>query len=794
MAKRQITIDDGSKGRKQVALNLNPVALTPTVNSAGGNYRVAVQATPLTTSAMQLSKSLKQGVAAYGQAVEIGTKKGTEDAANMSDEDYDKFLQKGLDPEAKSLFGHTKAYNRKLSERYYATEIPTKLAALSSDMFKNYYDYKDPAAFEAALEARTGEVYAEADELLGGNVFGEQANNVLKAATRANFIGNEVEKFNRELPRRNQEMATETISRQIADVDETNIDSLFTIATKAFEGNVGILGKRAAAQAVFSSVQIRLETLIASDSSSDHDIADAIFDEIGGGKDEEKLVAGQELFATPERQLKLAELEKKLETRVEGSFRDAQQDAAVYSNAIQADLIGLDDEDKAKIVLDAKIKELHSSGSLDGEPLENGKAVDMLIIDLNKLKSNQYLFRQQHKANYIRQTSIQKEIMNDSVEAFLAADMAASGIYRVNTSVTRTPNPQMTDKGRELVAAYNLKSSQMYSALLESVSMIKDEEKRRMAYQKKETDELLPAMKEWFDKTTNAVINAPVTEAAQTRQDDVTNYLTEADRAKIAKSALNEDQTRELQDILIQKNKDEEAAQLAADVFQTAFTSKTPNTKVDADGNRLLKASNSGDVEGMRASYDKAVEEDVINGEAERIALHAQLRASYTGLTSVAEGGPKILRMGSSPQDRAYRDYKNNGPFWNKDDMFEIMEKKKKMVLNYHRYGVKISELVNDRAEYKSLSYERPDEKPTISEMFGGKYKVDFNVFPIIVNGSAEASMTIVRDYFLWKEKAIDTPFISGDYGKVAEVYGLSINELMTSQRTYFTTQKFITD
>ena len=54
MAKKQITIDDGSKGREQVALNLNPVALTPTVNSAGGNYRVAVQQTPLTNSAMQL--------------------------------------------------------------------------------------------------------------------------------------------------------------------------------------------------------------------------------------------------------------------------------------------------------------------------------------------------------------------------------------------------------------------------------------------------------------------------------------------------------------------------------------------------------------------------------------------------------------------------------------------------------------------------------------------------------------------------------------------------------------------
>lgn len=384
--------------------------------------------------------------------------------------------------------------------------------------------------------------------------------------------------------------------------------------------------------------------------------------------------------------------------------------------------------------------------------------------------------------------------MNDSVEAFLAADMADSGIYRVNTSVTRTPNPQMTDKGRELMAAYNLKSSQMYSALLESVSMIKDEEKKLQAFQDKETNELLPAMKEWFDKTTNAVINAPVTELAQTRKDDVTNYLTEDDVAKIAKSALNEDQTRELQDILIQKNKDEEAAQLASDIFQTSFSNMARTPKVDADGNRRLKAGNSGDVEGMRASYDKAVEEDVIKDDAERIALHAQLRSSYTGLTSVAEGGPKILRMGSSPKDRSYRDYKNNGPFWNKDDMFEIMEKKKKMVLNYHRYGVKISELVNDRAEYKSLSYERAEEKPTISEMFGGKDNVDFNVFPIIVNGSVEASMTIVRDYFLWKEKAIDTPFISGDYAKVADMYGLSIDELMTSQRTYFTTQKFITD
>ena len=120
MATRQITIDDGSKKRKQVELNLNPVALNPTVR-AGGNYRVAVQQTPLTNSAMQLSNALKQGVNAYGQAVDVAQTKAAEDVANMSDAEYDKFLQKGLDPEARSLFGYTKTYNRQVAAKYYAT-------------------------------------------------------------------------------------------------------------------------------------------------------------------------------------------------------------------------------------------------------------------------------------------------------------------------------------------------------------------------------------------------------------------------------------------------------------------------------------------------------------------------------------------------------------------------------------------------------------------------------------------------------------------------------------------------
>lgn len=782
MAKRQITIDDGSKGRNQVALNLNPVALTPTVNRNGGNYRVAVQQTPLTNSAMQLSSLLKEGVNAYGKAVEIGTKKGTEDAANMSDEDYDKFLQKGLDPEAKSLFGHTKAYNRKLSERYYATEIPTKLAALSSDMFKNYYDYKDPAAFEAALEARTGEVYAEADELLGGNVFGEQANNVLKAATRANFIGNEVEKFNRELPRRNQEMATETIGRQIAEVDETNIDSLFTIATKAFDGNVGILGKRAASAAVFSSVQTRLETLIASDSSLDHDLADAIFDEIGGGKDEEKLVAGQELFATPERQLKLSELEKKLETRVDGSFRDAQQDAAVYSNAIQADLIGIDDEDKAKIVLDAKIKELHSSGSLDGVSLENQKAVDMLIIDLNKLKSNPYLFRKEHKANYIRQTSIQQEVMNDKVEIFLDSDMqTGAGVYMKNVSVTSVAKGELTDQGRELMAAYNLKKEQMYSALLESVSKIKDDEERRLAFVDKETNELLPAMKEWFDTTTNnagvdakKVTNAEVTANATIvgvqRVAELETILGENAAAVIAIEAaeIKDDET----DKLTVENRD----------GVTYPAGRSPDRR--RENFLKLKKMRTLSEEDLYSSHTVVYQDAWKN---------KNLTVGWNGRTQIPSEADKFI-LGMIPlkngRPRAGGYYSKEVAAVFKPELEQKLTKGTQLFNLMTVAGIPAEHLVSG---YIPLGANAQQQGQVSIE-----WMQQFNLFnlmevPIILEGSIQNTVNAVT---AWRDSGMTLetldPKHRGTLNKIAEKHEMSMNELLISQKTYLTENGYL--
>lgn len=496
MATRQITIDDGSKKRKQVELNLNPVALNPTVR-AGGNYRVAVQQTPLTNSAKQLSKALKEGVNAYGQAVDVAQKKAAEDVANMSDADYDKFVQQGLDPEARSLFGYTKTYNRQLAQKYYATEIPTKLQELSNDMFKNYYDYKDAASFEAALEERVGSVYEEADQLLGGNVFGEQANNALKSATRADFLSKEVAKFSRELPARNKQMAMESMARQFDGITSANVDQIATIGGDLINSHKGTLGGRAAAEAVFGTLQTKMNTLLASDSSVDHQLLEDMIEEIGDGKGEDNMVAGQELFATPTRQLYLTQMEKELEKRKDDSYNDAVRDSKVHLASIQAAVIRIPSEGTGKNYLDSAIKAMSIHGGVFNDvTYENDILRDIMTVELNKMKANPLLFEREAAANFIaRENSSQR-----SVDEYVFINLPASFLDRSDVD---GKVQGFTAAGQEFQEQYALKRDTMYDALYRAVIDIEDEGAQRLAFKEGEV-ELVKDLKEWVKETTNS--------------------------------------------------------------------------------------------------------------------------------------------------------------------------------------------------------------------------------------------------------------------------------------------------
>ena len=93
MATRQITINDGSKGRKQVDFDLNPLTLRSTITN-GGNYNVAVGPTPLTSQAYQLSENLKRLPAIGKQFAQIQQGIGEERAGLIQGADAEEELKR----------------------------------------------------------------------------------------------------------------------------------------------------------------------------------------------------------------------------------------------------------------------------------------------------------------------------------------------------------------------------------------------------------------------------------------------------------------------------------------------------------------------------------------------------------------------------------------------------------------------------------------------------------------------------------------------------------------------------
>lgn len=177
MAKRTITINDGSKQREQVELNLNPVALTPTVRS-GGQYNVVVQQTPKTNSALQLAQALRVTPQILGQAKNVAMDMGEKAALQVDDVE-----EAMLDDETKGILGYDKAYQQALVKRHFVMN-----EAAIRERFDNVAGRatlptgtgeQDRLAsineFVAALDAERDNFNAELMEQFGGNANREQA-------------------------------------------------------------------------------------------------------------------------------------------------------------------------------------------------------------------------------------------------------------------------------------------------------------------------------------------------------------------------------------------------------------------------------------------------------------------------------------------------------------------------------------------------------------------------------------------------------------------------------------------
>ncbi len=170
MATRQITIDDGSKRRKQVNFDVQPMSLNPTITN-GGNYNVFAAPTPKTNQALQLSESLKQLPKLGNQFAKIQQGIGQERADLIQGQDAEEELKRleKEEPETFRNFMRRKAYSDSLIEKHIRTEmVPNTLRGLKKSA--NARIYGNEKDFNANIDEQLSSSWQSFEQSVGADV------------------------------------------------------------------------------------------------------------------------------------------------------------------------------------------------------------------------------------------------------------------------------------------------------------------------------------------------------------------------------------------------------------------------------------------------------------------------------------------------------------------------------------------------------------------------------------------------------------------------------------------------
>jgi hypothetical protein len=170
MATRQITIDDGSKKRKQVDFDVQPLSLKPTITN-GGNYNVFAAPTPKTNQALQLSESLKQLPKLGNQFAKIQQGIGQERADLIQGQDAEEELKrlKKEEPETFMNFMRRKAYTDSLIEKHIRTDmVPNTLRGLKKSA--NARVYGNEKDFNANIDEQLSSSWQSFEQSVGADV------------------------------------------------------------------------------------------------------------------------------------------------------------------------------------------------------------------------------------------------------------------------------------------------------------------------------------------------------------------------------------------------------------------------------------------------------------------------------------------------------------------------------------------------------------------------------------------------------------------------------------------------
>ncbi len=769
-----------SDEREQVELNLNPVSIQPTIRSAG-NYRVAVQQTPLTNSALQLADALKQGVGLYGQAVNVAQDKAREDVASMSEEDFDKLLAEGLDKESRNIFGYTKAYNQSLAKKYYAEKMPLKLQAIAAELHKDPYAYKDHAQFEGAAIAAVNEAYDEADELLGGNVFSEQANNALKSATKADFVAKQQATYLQRMPEITRQNASEGAFNAFSKITQADKEAKAMIDAQIKSVTEAVGNRKEAAAIVTKAYLDNIEALAKQEGQEE--LAQELLDELDTGDDEKKAgVQGRrqfgddkvELFNTAENRLRIEKLEDDIENATVSGYnaqlarsREAQAGLELEAFGLIAEANG--DETTAL----ARFEEIEDD-IRNGSVTINGVTYTD-TVELNEIRkfiagarSNKDLFVHNAKLNFVQQNTGSKragvsELLN--ARTIQALNSEASNILFEKTWESGR-NPAPTAQGVELISDFNTELEQLElqlaDSLLSNTSLSQGD--RITEYSKLYPSEVTAKMQEWMTGRLEQI--AP---AAQAKIEAETT---------IGKKRYAE--------IVKQADGDELYQQ---DLIDAELATIEDETGVKVGRNRPVRTNSVislGETitEGTIGSsptfyYAKELEDNNPTGEAKVTAFN-KLRKGILS-KDVVRGIPYNSRLLAV------------GPH-SSDDLNQRAEKAKKARDIAAYYGLDATELLDGTMGSvitRTGNNRRLSAPINISTIFGNQ--VDFSSFPILIGGSISPIISFINDPNLseimsnnvFSEEAL---ILNG----IAIKYNVTLDQLVAGQRQFLTKNNFL--
>ena len=674
--------------------------------------------------------------------------------------------------------------------------MPTKLQAIAAELHKDPYKYKDPAQFEGAAIAAVNEAYDEADELLGGNVFSEQANNALKSATKADFVAKQQAAFIQKLPQITRQNASEGAFNAFSKITKADTEAKAMIDAQIKSVTEAVGNRKEAAAIVTKAYLDNIEALAKQEGQEG--LAQALLDELDSGEAEEKAgLQGKrqfgldkvELFNTAENRLRIEQLEDDIEKAGVSGYNAKILRAKEATANIQLDVYtrikGEGGSEEAGLT---RLNELrdeivkNQSLTLGDSTYNDSIEITEILKYIDGAASNRDLFLHNAKLNFVNNNTGSKraapnQIMSSGSIATLNKEAHGRLFATEFNPQTRREETNFTEEGQMVLSQFNSELEQLElqlaDSLLSNTSLSQGD--KITEYSKLYPAEVTAKMQKWLDTRLESLVPESPLEV-----DDPTISVEETEAlAKIAQnpSYTSKEEIKEAQEEYLTQTR----ARQEAEVFITESFYEEGTTQGKSRRGRSFRKIDP------EAPYKKGV----ANGFFEDSEEQANSLDTVNGTFNSRRGTKR------RPRNALILAYNSKANHPNEDTVLQQAEKKANVREAFALFGVSLTDLANDELAPIDPLYKRRKglNKPImLSGVYGSQSP--FLTTPILIDGSIQNTIKIVQEF---KDESPDSRLsltlqYSDTIKKAASVYGLTPEEMLNQMYTYLLTNNFISE